>query len=103
MYPMLGPIAGNTSYPILVIGSMADPVTPSLCKKTSSTFPGFVVLTQNSSGHASLAASSACTHTYVQAYFQNGTLSEEGTVCEVESELFPNMTGSQRRSFLVRK
>ncbi|SJL02797.1 uncharacterized protein ARMOST_06134 [Armillaria ostoyae] len=93
-----GPITANTSYPILLIGNTADSVTPlSTAKKTSRAFPGSVVLTQNSSGHTSLSASSACTHAYVRAYFQNGTLPGDGTVCEVESEMFPassNGTGA---------
>ncbi|SJL01172.1 uncharacterized protein ARMOST_04490 [Armillaria ostoyae] len=97
-----GPITGNTSYPILFIGNTADPVTPlSGAKKLSSAFPGSVVLTQNASGHTSAFSSSECTYAYVQAYFQNGTLPSDGTVCEVESEMFPtssNTTRSQRRS-----
>ncbi|KAK0504497.1 TAP-like protein-domain-containing protein [Armillaria luteobubalina] len=85
-----GPIAGNTSYPILFIGNTADPITPlSAAFKLSTAFPGSVVLTQNSSGHTSISASSECTDAYVQAYFQNGTLPKDGTVCEVESEMFP--------------
>ncbi|SJL15398.1 uncharacterized protein ARMOST_18895 [Armillaria ostoyae] len=95
-----GPVGGNTSYPILFIGNTAaDPITPlSAAKKTSSAFPGSVVLTQNSSGHTSAFSSSECTHAYVQAYSQNGTLPKVGTVCEVESEIFPtssNATSSQ--------
>ncbi|KAK0215411.1 TAP-like protein-domain-containing protein [Armillaria fumosa] len=82
-------VGANTSYPILFIGNTADPVTPlSSAKKTSSAFPGSVVLTQNSSGHTSLVASSVCTSAYVQAYFQNGTLPDDGVICEVETELF---------------
>ncbi|KAK0202247.1 TAP-like protein-domain-containing protein [Desarmillaria ectypa] len=99
-----GPITGNTSYPILFIGNTADPVTPlSAAKKTSNAFPGSVVLTQQASG---ATASSICTQAYVQAYFQNGTLPNDGTVCEVESEMFPalsNATASQRRSLWGRK
>ncbi|KAK0221351.1 TAP-like protein-domain-containing protein [Armillaria fumosa] len=102
-----GPVGGNTSYPVLLIGNTADPVTPlSAAKKTSNAFPGSVVLTQNSSGHTSLFASSECTHAYVQAYFQNGTLPKDGMVCEVESVMFPtasNAAGSKRRSFWGRK
>ncbi|KAK0445905.1 TAP-like protein-domain-containing protein [Armillaria borealis] len=102
-----GPVGGNTSYPILLIGNTADPVTPlSAAKKLSTAFLGSVVLTQNSSGHTSISASSECTHAYVQAYFQNGTLPKEGTVCEVESEMFPTSSDAisgQRRSFWGRK
>ncbi|KAK0187548.1 Alpha/Beta hydrolase protein [Armillaria mellea] len=100
---LIGPITGNTSYPILLIGNTADPVTPlTEAKKLSTAFSGSVVLTQNSSGHTSISASSECTQGYIQAYFQNGTLPKDGTICKVESEMFPtspNVTSSQRRSF----
>ncbi|KAK0191607.1 Alpha/Beta hydrolase protein [Armillaria mellea] len=88
-------------------GNTADPVTPLYgAKKLSSAFPGSVVLTQNASGHTSAFSSSKCTYAYVQAYFQNGTLPSGGTVCDVESEMFPtssNATRSQRRSLWGRK
>lgn len=38
--------------------------------------------------HCSTSATSLCTHKAVRAYFQNGTLPEEGTVCETESNIF---------------
>ncbi|KAK0457514.1 TAP-like protein-domain-containing protein [Desarmillaria tabescens] len=89
-YLLIGPVTGNTSYPILFIRNTADPLTPlSMARKTSSAFPGSVVLAQNSSGHTSLFSLSTCTHAYIQAYFQNGTLPADGTVCEIESEMFP--------------
>ncbi|KAK0457513.1 TAP-like protein-domain-containing protein [Desarmillaria tabescens] len=101
-----GPVGGNTNYPILFVGNVADPVTSIAgAKKASSAFPGSVVLTQNSSGHGSPAASSACTQAYVQAYFQNGTLPGDGTICEIESQMFPasSNTTDQRRAFLGRQ
>ncbi|KAK0492463.1 TAP-like protein-domain-containing protein [Armillaria luteobubalina] len=86
------------SYPILLIGNTADPITPlSMAHKTSSAFPGSVVLAQNSSGHTSLVASSVCTHGYVQAYFQNGTLPDDGVICDVETELFPGLSDKTGR------
>ncbi|KAK0493692.1 hypothetical protein EDD18DRAFT_1356148 [Armillaria luteobubalina] len=72
--------------------NMADPITPLfMAHKTSSTFPGSIVLAQNSSGHTSLVASSVCMHGYMQVYFQNGTLPDDGVVCDVETELFPGL------------
>ncbi|KAJ7160611.1 alpha/beta-hydrolase [Mycena crocata] len=86
----LGPVGANTSFPLLVIGNTADPVTPlAWAKKASALFPGSVLLTQDSPGHMSLAAPSLCTHGHLQAYFRNGTLPALGTVCAVDAELFP--------------
>ncbi|KAK7032351.1 hypothetical protein VNI00_013099 [Paramarasmius palmivorus] len=46
-----GPFSGNTSYPILLVGNTADPVTPlSAAKTVSQNFPGSVVLQQDSAG-----------------------------------------------------
>ncbi|THU82302.1 alpha/beta-hydrolase [Dendrothele bispora CBS 962.96] len=79
-----GPVEGNTSFPLLMIGNRADPVTPlASAQKMSKAFPGSVVLSQDSPGHCSLSAPSPCTQSYVAAYFVNGTLPEPGTWCPV--------------------
>ncbi|CAK5279768.1 unnamed protein product [Mycena citricolor] len=91
-----GPVGANTSYPLLVIGNTADPITPlQWARKASTLFPGSVLLTQNSPGHTSIVAASACTHGAMQAYFVNGTLPASGTVCQVDIPLFPPRTSAR--------
>ncbi|KAI1453229.1 alpha/beta-hydrolase [Annulohypoxylon moriforme] len=78
-----GPFEGNTSHPILYVANIADNVSPLVSARNNSRgFPGSVVLVQNSYGHTSLSAASACTAGYIRAYFQNGTLPKPGTTCE---------------------
>ncbi|PFH45078.1 hypothetical protein AMATHDRAFT_78097 [Amanita thiersii Skay4041] len=91
-----GPFEANTSHPLLLIGNTADPVTPlASAKKMSKGYPGSVVLTQDSPGHASLSGPSVCTVKYVREYFLNGTLPPEGTVCPLISPPIPtNQTQS---------
>lgn len=84
-----GPWVGNTSHPILEIGNTADPVTPGrYAKKMAKGFPGAVALIQDSGGHCSLSAPSACTWGYVQQYFQTGELPPEDTVCPADAVPF---------------
>ncbi|KAF7307452.1 Abhydrolase-4 domain-containing protein [Mycena indigotica] len=85
-----GPFTANTSFPLLLIGNTGDPVTPLWsAQKVSKGFKDSVVLTQDSFGHCSLSGPSLCTHKHIRAYFLNGTLPELGTVCSVDTQLFP--------------
>ncbi|KAK7466425.1 hypothetical protein VKT23_005147 [Stygiomarasmius scandens] len=87
-----GPVGANTSNPILLVGNTADPRTAlASAKKTSSMFPGSAVLVQDSPGHSSLVASSNCTTQYLNDYFATGQLPADGTVCQVDDELFPSV------------
>ncbi|KAF7376976.1 AB hydrolase-1 domain-containing protein [Mycena sanguinolenta] len=103
-----GPVgAKNTSNPLLLVGNTLDPATARAgAVKTSEAFPGSVVLTQDSVGHTSLVAPSLCSYGYFRAYFVNGTLPAPGTVCPVDTELFPSASGnvtSKRRLPSVEK
>ncbi|KAH7099404.1 alpha/beta-hydrolase [Auriculariales sp. MPI-PUGE-AT-0066] len=84
-----GPLIANTSFPILLISNTADPVTPLwAAKKMSKGFQGSVVLTQNSPGHCSVAATSLCTTKAIRGYFRDGHLPSPNTICEVEDQIF---------------
>ncbi|KAJ7760788.1 TAP-like protein-domain-containing protein [Mycena olivaceomarginata] len=99
-----GPVTGNTSFPLLIIGNTADPITPlQNAKKMSKAFTGSVVLTQDCPGHTSLAGASPCTWGYIREYFLDGTLPDNDTVCPVLGSLFPNpgATGLQEHEQTV--
>ncbi|KAH8826667.1 TAP-like protein-domain-containing protein [Flagelloscypha sp. PMI_526] len=97
-----GPVgATNTSFPLLLIGNTADPVTPlEGAKKMAKRFGGAVVLTQNSPGHESTAAPSTCTANVIREYMVNGILPADGTVCEVDRPIWTpaNNQSSSTRS-----
>ncbi|KAJ6579543.1 TAP-like protein-domain-containing protein [Mycena vulgaris] len=85
-----GPFVANTSFPLLVVGNTADPVTPLwAAKKMSQGFAGSVVLTQDSAGHCSMSGPSICTQKHIRKYFLEGSLPEPGTICPVIASPFP--------------
>ncbi|GJE90051.1 alpha/beta hydrolase [Phanerochaete sordida] len=91
-----GAFVANTSYPLLIIGNTADPVTPLAHARTMSRgFNNSVVLHQDSAGHCSLSATSLCTAKAVREYFREGKLPQPGTVCSVESTIFPSYSEAQ--------
>ncbi|KAJ7206707.1 Alpha/Beta hydrolase protein [Mycena rebaudengoi] len=85
-----GPVAAaNTSFPLLLVTTTADPITPKAeALKTQAGFPGSVLLTQDGPGHTSLSAPSLCTTGYFRQYFLNGILPPPETVCPVDATLF---------------
>ncbi|TFY68086.1 hypothetical protein EVJ58_g1231 [Rhodofomes roseus] len=81
-----GPFAAdNTSHPILIVEPRYDAVCPlSDARKVHKRYGGAGLLVQNSYGHCSTSAPSLCTALHIRAYFENGTLPQEGTECEVD-------------------
>ncbi|KAJ7700754.1 TAP-like protein-domain-containing protein [Mycena rosella] len=96
--------APNVSFPLLVIGNTADPVTPLVgAKATADAFPGSVLLTIDAPGHTSLGAPSTCALGYLREYFQNGTFPAPGTVCQPDNVLFPPTNGTTARGLDARR
>ncbi|KAJ6614794.1 TAP-like protein-domain-containing protein [Mycena sp. CBHHK59/15] len=95
-----GPVAAaNTSFPLLLVTTSADPVAPKAAGlKTQAGFPGSVLLTQDGPGHTSLSAPSLCTIGYFRDYILNSVLPAPGTVCPVDATLFgtPGNSTSKR-------
>ncbi|RDW68933.1 putative proteinase [Aspergillus mulundensis] len=84
-WKMQVPVTGNTSFPLLFVNNILDPVTPlASAKKMSSAFPGSVLLQQDSEGHSTLAAPSTCVDQSIRKYFQKGELPAPGTVCDAD-------------------
>ncbi|KAI0665893.1 alpha/beta-hydrolase [Trametes maxima] len=77
--------AAHTAHPLLIVSPRFDPVCPLTdAQAAHARFGSSALLVQNSVGHCSLSAPSLCTAKHVRAYFENGTVPEPGTMCEVE-------------------
>ncbi|KAL8372187.1 hypothetical protein RB595_001810 [Gaeumannomyces hyphopodioides] len=84
----------KTRFPVLFIANTADNVTPLVSARNNSEgFEGSVVLVQNSYGHTTLAAPSACTAARIRAYFQEGLLPPPGAECEADRQPFGEYVG----------
>ncbi|TFK64067.1 alpha/beta-hydrolase [Pluteus cervinus] len=87
-----GPFVANTSFPILLIGNTADPVTPLwAAQKMSKGFKNSMVLIQDTPGHCSVAMPSLCTTQYIRDYFVNGSLPTIGTICAATGSPWPRV------------
>ena len=80
----------RSSAPLLLLSSLYDPITPlGSAHRVSKGHPGSKVLTQNSVGHCTLLASpSLCTRKVIQAYMENGTMPNDGAVCQGDCKPF---------------
>jgi len=93
-----GPFTANTSFPLLIIGNTADPVTPLAgAIKAAEGFPNSVLLTVNTPGHCSSAGTSLTASKHIRNYFREGILPPKDTICEVEDTLF----GGKKDSYQI--
>ncbi|KAG6001717.1 hypothetical protein E4U21_003895 [Claviceps maximensis] len=93
---------GRPSAPLLLLSNLYDPITPlDSARFVARSHPASRVLVQNSVGHCTLLSSpSKCTRRVMQAYMANGTMPDEGLVCEgdcVPFEKCPFQRGRFRR------
>lgn len=91
---------GKPAAPLLFMSSRVDPVTPLRnAYAMAARHPGSGVLVQESVGHCALGAGvSSCTDGVVRAYFETGTVPEEGTVCAEDCGEFELCVRSDRRT-----
>jgi pimeloyl-ACP methyl ester carboxylesterase len=75
----------STANPILFVGNTADPTTPIRnAHRMAEAFLGSRVLTVRGTGHISYNAArdTGCATEWITAYFRDGTLPPDGTVCD---------------------
>ncbi|KAH9928020.1 TAP-like protein-domain-containing protein [Epithele typhae] len=85
-----GPFNSTLRNPILIVSNTVDPATPltngeavhALLQNSSA------LLVQNGPGHTSIQLTSTCTILSTRAYFADGSLPAEGTVCEIDASPF---------------
>ncbi|PWY70874.1 hypothetical protein BO94DRAFT_590186 [Aspergillus sclerotioniger CBS 115572] len=83
----------KTANPVLILSNTFDPITPlAAAKNLTATFEGSVLLEQNGYGHTTLSMPSLCTAKAIRAYFTNGTLPANGTICQTDVPLFTELT-----------
>ncbi|CAL1710000.1 unnamed protein product [Somion occarium] len=78
-----GPWNHTLNNPILILSNTADPVTPIASGRSVASLLGNSsrLLVLDSPGHCSLSLNSLCMARHIQAYFANGTLPAENTIC----------------------
>ncbi|KAI0772754.1 TAP-like protein-domain-containing protein [Trametes elegans] len=99
-----GPWNATLKNPLLIISNTNDPATPLASGKRALERQGkssAALLIQDGPGHTSLALTSTCTAGAMRAYFTNGTLPAEGTVCAVDEHPFPTAEKANKTVLLA--
>ncbi|RFU35484.1 hypothetical protein B7463_g872, partial [Scytalidium lignicola] len=88
-----GPIVAATHHPLLLLGNTLDPVSPiANAHNATHRFKDSVVLQQDTEGHCSYAAPSACTDSVIRDYFSTGTLPPVGKICTPDAKPFSGIS-----------
>ncbi|KAH8102176.1 Alpha/Beta hydrolase protein [Cristinia sonorae] len=89
-----GPWSHTLKNPILILSNTADPVTPLASGKKVQEQLGNSsrLLVLDGPGHTSIFLPSSCIKEHMNAYFANGRLPPEGTVCSVDLGPFSSQT-----------
>ncbi|KAL2671377.1 hypothetical protein Neosp_013962 [[Neocosmospora] mangrovei] len=89
-----GDFKAKTKNPVLVIGQTSDPITPmASARNLTGTLEGSVLLEFDIPGHTILRRSSDCIIKATAAYWSEGKLPENNTVCKSDVEPFSTETG----------
>ncbi|KAI0672371.1 TAP-like protein-domain-containing protein [Trametes maxima] len=100
-----GPWNATLRHPMLLLSNSLDPATPLKSAQAAQQRQGASqagLLIQDGTGHTTLALPSLCKARAVQAYFANGTLPSNGTICPVDVSPFSENEGPAARSETVR-
>ncbi|KAH7244882.1 TAP-like protein-domain-containing protein [Fusarium solani] len=92
--PYEGDFKAKTKNPVLVIGQTADPITPlASARNLTGTLEGSVLLEFDIPGHSILRRRSECVIKATAAYWSEGKLPKNNTVCKSEVEPFSTDSG----------
>jgi len=89
-----GPWNNTLSNPIVIIGNIADPITPLMNAKATNHRLGnsSSLIIQNSYGHCSTSTASLCTANALRAYFIDNVVPPDGMLCQPTETIFPAST-----------
>ncbi|KAL2826142.1 TAP-like protein-domain-containing protein [Aspergillus cavernicola] len=84
-----GNFEATTNHPMLIINNRFDPATPiRSAQNVSAGFENSVLLENGGFGHGLTSHASTCTINAIRQYYQDGTLPEPGTICDVDYSPF---------------
>jgi hypothetical protein len=91
-----GDFKAKTKHPILVMSNSLDNATPLVsARNMSSGFEGAIILENDGVGHGAFSFPTTCLAKHIMAYWVNGTMPAEGTICNAEFGAFEKKTWAE--------